>query len=121
MSERLLTLSSDPEGATVHYTELPALKPGERFCAEWNTYLREVGRLLAEGQESKWVIVKGEMIVGTFKSLQLANAAGRLMVHEGEIEGPYLLRQVLADEPILKVRGYNLPWPSSRSQLARTA
>ena len=36
---------------TIHYTQLAEARPGDDFYLEWNTYRREVGRLLAEGHE----------------------------------------------------------------------
>ena len=36
---------------TIHYTELPEDTPDSPLYQEWNTYRREVGRLLAEGHE----------------------------------------------------------------------
>jgi hypothetical protein len=49
---------------TIHYTELPPAQPGEDLCLEWETYRREVGRLLAEGKQGKHVLIKGEEIIG---------------------------------------------------------
>ncbi len=110
-----------PEPATVSYTDLPEAKPGSIFFLEWNTYRREVGRLLAEGSEGKWLVIKGEVILGIFDTMQQANSAGLALIIANKIERPFALRQVLAKEPILKLRGYNLPWPSSPFQLAETA
>jgi hypothetical protein len=42
----------------VHYTELAKAKQGDTFFHEWNGYRREVGRLLAEGQEGRHVLIK---------------------------------------------------------------
>jgi hypothetical protein len=110
-----------PEPTTVPYTELPEAKPGSLFFHEWNTYRREVGRLLAEGHEGKWLVIKGEVILGIYDTMQQADSAGLAMVLENKIEKPFALRQVLAREPILKLRGYNRPWPNSSFQLAQTA
>lgn len=107
--------------ATVPYTELPEANPGSLFFHEWNTYRREVERLLAEGHEGKWVAIKGEAVLGIFDTVQQADSVGLAMVLEGKIEEPFALRQILANEPILNLRGYNRPWPNSPFQLARTA
>src|SRR5437588_12797108 len=40
-----------PEPQTVHYLEQPEPRPGDRLFAEWTTYRREAGRLLAEGDD----------------------------------------------------------------------
>ena len=42
---------------SIPHTELPAAKPCEELATEWNTYRREVGRLLAEGQDGKFVLI----------------------------------------------------------------
>jgi hypothetical protein len=126
-SERLraegkLKLPFEPaKPATIPYTQLRPFKPDEVFYLEWNTYLREVGRLLAEGLEGKWLLVKGESILGVFDTMQQADSSGLSLVLEAKIEKPYMLRQVLAEEPILKLRGYNLPWRHYPFQPARTA
>jgi hypothetical protein len=52
------------ERPTIHYTELPPAKPGEELAEEWETYRREVGRLLAEGNEGRYILIKGSEIIG---------------------------------------------------------
>jgi hypothetical protein len=54
------------EPRTVHYSELPPSEPGSQLCQEWNFYRRNVGRLLAEGQDGKWVLIKRDAIIGVF-------------------------------------------------------
>src|SRR5437868_3856214 len=48
------------EPPTIPCTELPEAKPDSPLYHEWNYYRREVGRLLAEGQEGRFVLIKGE-------------------------------------------------------------
>ena len=52
------------EPATIPYAELPAPQADGPNALEWNFYRREVGRLLAEGQEGKFILIKGEDIIG---------------------------------------------------------
>src|SRR5438093_812767 len=54
--------------ATIHHTQLADPIRGSPIAAEWDYYRREVGRLLAEGHEGKWVLIKGEQIVGIWSS-----------------------------------------------------
>jgi hypothetical protein len=89
----------------VPYTQLPTAKPGEELGSEWNTYCREVGRLLAEGQEDRFVLIKGETILGLYDSWHAARRAGL----ERFLLEPFLVHQIRTREPILQVRGYNLP------------
>ena len=39
---------------TIHWSELPPAEPGSPCAAEWETFRRELGRLLAEGHEGKF-------------------------------------------------------------------
>jgi hypothetical protein len=39
-----------PEPQTGHYLEQPEPRAGDQLFAEWTTYRREAGRLLAEGE-----------------------------------------------------------------------
>ena len=48
---------------TIHFSTLPDGKHGSNN-QDWNVYRREVGRLLAEGNEGRWVLIQGEEIVG---------------------------------------------------------
>jgi len=50
----------------IHYSELTLDDPNEELGPEWNTYVREVGRLLTEGHEAKWVLIKGDQILGIY-------------------------------------------------------
>jgi hypothetical protein len=74
---------------------------------ESNLYRREVGRLLAEGHEGKFVLIKGAEIIALYANWDAAREAGlRLFLME-----PHLVQQLQFEEPILRVRGYNLPCP----------
>lgn len=92
----------------IHYSELPDMQPDETLFHEYNTYRREAGRLLGEGHEGKWVLIKGEIILGVFPNLEAALAEGYERYHR---QGFYI-HQILEYEPVLRIRGYNMPWPS---------
>jgi hypothetical protein len=87
-------------GRTVHYTELTAPLPGSPFEAEWTFYQREVGRFLAEGHEGKWLLIKGEEVLGIWDALEAAELA------KWALQQPALLKQVLEREPVYWI-GYN--------------
>jgi hypothetical protein len=87
---------------TIHYSELPAAGPDDPLSVEWNFYRREVGRLLAEGLEGKWLLIKKEEIIGIWDTQGEADAV-RL---ERFLMQPVLMKQVLAREPFLRI-GYN--------------
>ena len=61
----------------LHYTELPEPGPNSGLAVEWNTYRREVGRLLAEGHEGKYLLIKGEEVLGIFPTKEAADEEGR--------------------------------------------
>jgi hypothetical protein len=102
--------SGTPRG--VHYTELPEATTGQPLAEEWNTYRREVGRWLGEGQEGRHVLIKGQDIVGFFDTFELAYQAGLKQFAE---QG-FFVHSIRAEEPYVRVRGMNFPWPLSLSR-----
>jgi hypothetical protein len=84
----------------VHFTQLPKLKPGEVFFQEWNTYCREVGRLLNEGQEGRYVLIKGELIIGVHDTWAAARESGlqRFLLE------PFFVHLIRPEEPYIRVR-----------------
>ena len=96
---------NDDERQTIHHSQLPEAPPGDVLHLEWRTYRLEVARLLAEGYESKFVLIKGQQIVGLHDSWTAAREAGlRLYLRQ-----PFLVHCVCTDEPVLRVRGFSLP------------
>jgi hypothetical protein len=93
------------ERPTIHWTELREISPDSPIAKEWSVYRREIGRLLAEGHEGKWVLIKGEQIIDIYETFHRAYevALERFLMQS------VLIQQVRSREPILRVRGYNLP------------
>src|SRR5262249_31702402 len=83
------------EQKTIHYTQLPPMTPGP-IAQEWDTYRREVGRLLSEGNEGRFVLIKGDQIVGLFDTYEEASAVGsrRFLLQA------HFIQQVRSREPI---------------------
>jgi hypothetical protein len=108
-----LRLPPRPVGSArgIPYTQLPAAKPGEALAEEWDTYRREVGRLLADGQDGRYVLIKGQDIIGIFETFDAAHWAGAQR-YLGE---PFFVHPIRAEEPYLRIRGINHPWPNLRS------
>lgn len=96
----------------VHHTELPEAQPGQLLADEWNTYRREVGRWLAEGQENRHVLIKGGDVIGFFDAFDAAYEAG-WQQFPGQ---PFFVHAIRAEEPPLRIRGVNYPWPGSVSR-----
>ncbi len=90
---------------TVPYVALAEAPLDSPIATEWNFYRCHVGRLLAEGNQGRWVLIKGERIVGIWDTFEEAKAAQASLVQ------PVLLKQILEREPLLRI-GYNRPCPS---------
>ena len=88
------------ERPMLHYTELAVAPPDSPIATEWDFYRRQVGRLLAEGHEGKWVLIKGEQLVGIWDTLEEANEAQR------SLTPPAMIKQILTHERLLII-GYN--------------
>jgi hypothetical protein len=86
------------EPPTIHYTELPNSEPNSPICQEWNHYRREVPRLLAEGQEGRFLLIKGEEIIGIWDTQEEAKAVAL----QKYLMQPCLIHQILTREPILR-------------------
>jgi hypothetical protein len=84
---------------TIPWNEIPEDTSGGPLATEWNFYRREVGRLLAEGHEGKWLLIKGEAIIGIWDRREDAFATAS----ERYLFQPCLVRQILAAEPLLRL------------------
>lgn len=83
----------------VHCTELGPAGPDSQLKVEWAFYLRAVGRLLAEGHEGKFVLIKGEEIIGLFDTGIAASTEG----HRRYLRGPFLVHQVREWERLVRI------------------
>jgi hypothetical protein len=83
---------------TVHFTELPEASADDPLRLEWNTYRREVRRLLAEGNEGRHVLIKREQIVGLWDTHDMAMIAG----YERFLGQSFLVHQVQERERLLR-------------------
>ena len=92
-----------------HWTELAEDKSDWPYAAEWNYYRRLVGRLVTEGQTGRWVVIKGESLVGFWDTLAEAETAAL----ERSLQ-PVLLKRVLEWEPVirlsLRAQGWHIPY-----------
>ena len=93
-----------PGVLTVPSTALAEAPPDSPIAREWNFYRRQVGHLLAEGNQGKWVLIQGERIVGIWDTFEAANEA------QGSLAPPVMLKQILERESLLRI-GYNRPCP----------
>lgn len=83
---------------TIPWTELPPADPNSPLAAEWETYRREIGRLLAEGQEGKFALIKGDEIIGIYEKWDEARRVGL----EKYLLQPHVVRPILSREPLIR-------------------
>jgi hypothetical protein len=94
MKETKMALSRSD---TIHYTQLAPMRPGSQLMAEWETYRREVDRLLAEGHEGKTVLIQGDTIIGLFDTRDAASEEGLRRFGTNS----HLIHRVQTWEPVL--------------------
>jgi hypothetical protein len=87
----------------IHYTELPDVPPDDVYFDEWNTFRRELPRLLAEGNEGKFVLLKGKKIIGIYDTWEAGRSAG---LEKYLLQG-FLVQPIRTWEPLLRIRGYS--------------
>jgi hypothetical protein len=86
---------------TISIDELPVAVPGSRGAREWETYRREVRRLLAEGHEGRFVLIKDDNVVGIWDTQQQALD----QAHQQFLMQDVLIHQILSREPL-----FQAPW-----------
>ena len=87
------------EPPTIPYTQLPAAQPDSPLYQEWNVYRREVTRLLAEGQEGRFLLIKGEDIIGIWDTPEQAKAVAL----QKYLMQPCLIQQIRRREPVVRM------------------
>jgi hypothetical protein len=85
---------------TIHYTQLPDPEPGSQLYEECHVYKREVGRLLAEGHEGRWILIKGPDIIGLYETR--GEAREEAIRRYGMAAS--MTKQILTNEPLYRVR-----------------
>jgi hypothetical protein len=88
-----------PTPHDLSYTELPDAQPESPLYREWNFYRREVGRLLAQGHEKRFVLIKEESVIGIWSTREEAKA----FALEKYLMQPCLIHQVCSREPIVRM------------------
>jgi hypothetical protein len=95
----------EPSRRTIHYTELPDLPPDHLLRHEWDFFRRELPRLLTEGHEGAFALLKGEEIIGLYPTQADALRAG----YEKFLLEPFLVHAIRTEEPLLRLSPYC--WP----------
>lgn len=83
---------------TIHYTDLPEDRSANPLAEDWSYYRSQAGKLLADGHEGRWVLIKDQRIVGIFHTEQAAydTALAQFLMQ------PVLIHQVRTHEPVLR-------------------
>jgi hypothetical protein len=90
--------SPPAERPTIHYTELQDLPAGTPGATEWNYYRSQIALLLAEGHEGRWVLIKGQEIIGIWDTRQEAAAVWAQRFLREDV----LIQQILTRGPIIR-------------------
>jgi hypothetical protein len=96
------------EPHTIHHSELGPSPAGSPISREWDFYRREAARLLAEGHEGQWVLIKGEEVLGFFDTRRQASDEG----HKRFLLQGFLVHQIKTREPVSRVSCYPGRLPS---------
>jgi hypothetical protein len=87
------------EAPTIDCSELPELSSDRPLHKEWNHYRREVQRLIVEGHENRFVLIKGDEIIGIWDTQEeVKDAALQKFLMQ-----PCLIHQIRRREPVIKM------------------
>ena len=89
-----------PYQNTVHYSELADLPEGDPLALELTTYKREAGRLIAEGHEGRFVLIKDGVVIGIWDTEVEALNAGEARF--GMVD--MMVHQILTRERVYRLR-----------------
>src|SRR5262245_291577 len=89
-------------GPKIHYSELGPARPDDPNALAWETYRREVARLIADGHEGKSVLLHDDQIAWIFDSWEEAKREGLIRFC---VNGQHsLIRHVLTYEPTVNLK-----------------
>ena len=75
---------STRERPTIHFSELAPAAANSPLAVEWEKYRQEVGHLIEEGHEGKWVLIKGEEVGGSMaRTVHMDVGPGRIRITSG--------------------------------------
>jgi hypothetical protein len=86
----------------IHFSELPPSPPDSPRDVEWETYRREVARLIDEGHEGKWVLIKNDAIIGVYNTLEEVRKQG----YGRYFPEGFLIHQIQTWEKVYCIRNY---------------
>jgi hypothetical protein len=96
--DRLGDMRSSAEAPTIFHTQLPEDLSFDVAAENWNVYRHEVGRLLAEGHEGRWVLIKERTIIGIWDT----EAEVKAIAAQRYLLQPVLIHQVCLEEKVVR-------------------
>jgi len=75
---------------------------------EWNFYRGDVGRLLSEGHEGRFILIKGEEVIGIWDT----QAEAETIARQRYLLQPCLIHQIRSQEPLVRRSTRLWRWPS---------
>lgn len=94
-----------PNYPAIHYSKLVPAEPGSALATEWEVFRRELPRLLAEGHEGRYVLIKGDEVIGLWDADADAIAEGRRLFPR-----QHIAVQLVAEWQPLIVRAGSRRW-----------
>jgi hypothetical protein len=85
-----------PQWTSVHFSELKENRSSDPTAEGWNVYVREVARLIAEGNEGKWVVIAEGRLIGVYDT----KGEGYDAIDEGKFTWPSILKQIRVHEQL---------------------
>jgi hypothetical protein len=85
---------------TIHYTKLSPAPADDPAGVDWNAYLANLPRLLAEGCEGKTVLIKDGEVIGVFDSWDEAAGEGYRRYPRQQ----FFAKQLRENEPLYRIR-----------------
>jgi hypothetical protein len=91
-----------PDYPAIHYTKLGPARPDSELATEIEVFRRELPRLLAEGHEGKYVLIKGGEVIGLWddKTVAYREAIRRFP------RQPFALQLVAEWQPLIARAGH---------------
>jgi hypothetical protein len=84
------------ERPTIPYSELAPASPDSPLALAWECYRREVAQLIAAGHEGKWLLIRGNEVIGLYDTEDQA-----LDLRAARFLGqPVLVQQIRVCEPV---------------------
>jgi hypothetical protein len=83
----------------IPWTQLPDAKADSPLYHEWNHYRSAVETLLAEGHEGRFVLIKGESIIGIWDT----RAEAKGVALRKYLMEPCLIQEVRRHQPVVRL------------------